>query len=396
MDIILYIDAFSGISGDMFLGALIAAGLDATVVRDEIRRLDIGAELSVDRIKRNGIEAVNISVLSAQKDEVERDYGAIKRLIESRMSPGYARDTALKIFGLLAHAEARVHGQDTDHVHFHEVGAVDSIVDIVGAAVGLAALGPVRVISSPLPMGRGFVSTRHGVLPLPAPATVELLSGVPVTDAGIEGELVTPTGAAIVKAVATSFSGVPPMRVERSGYGAGDRVLPDRPNLLRLIIGSPSSEGAGDEVEVITTHIDDMNPQFYEYVMERLFGLGALDVVLTPVIMKKGRPATALVAVCPIAESGRIVQAVLSETTSIGLRIRRERRVKLERRTETIETELGAIRIKVTFDESGNVAGAYPEFEDVRAAAQRHHVPIDRAYRVIVGAVDRAGKGDRK
>jgi len=396
MDTILYIDAFSGISGDMFLGALIATGLDTTIIQDEVRRLDIGAALSVNRIKRNGIEAVNVSVVSEREEGIERDYGAIKQLIESRMSPGYARDTALKIFGLLAQAEGRVHGKNPEHVHFHEVGAVDSIVDIVGAAVGLAALGPIRVISSPLPMGRGFVATRHGTLPLPAPATVELLSGVPVTDAGIDGELVTPTGAAIVKAVATSFSGMPPMRIEKSGYGAGDRVLPDRPNLLRLIIGSPANEAAGDEVEVITTHIDDMNPQFYEYVMDRLFGLGALDVVLSPVIMKKARPGTALVAVCPISETGTIVNAILSETTSIGLRIHRERRVKLERRMETVETELGPIQVKVTFDGSGNIAGAYPEYEDVRAAARRHHVSIDRAYRVIVGAIDRAGKGDNK
>jgi pyridinium-3,5-bisthiocarboxylic acid mononucleotide nickel chelatase len=397
MDTILYIDAFSGISGDMFLGALIAAGLDAAIVQDEIGRLDIGAELSVGLVKRNGIEAVSVSVTSGRKDEAERHYGAIKKLIESRMSPGYARDTALKIFALLAHAEGRVHGRDADHVHFHEVGAVDSIVDIVGAAVGLAALAPVRVVSSPLPMGRGFVTTRHGVLPLPAPATVELLSGVPVVDAGVDEELVTPTGAAIVKAVAASFSGMPPMIVERSGYGAGDRELPDRPNLLRLIIGRPSDQAVGDEVEVITTHIDDMNPQFYEYIMDRLFALGALDVVLAPVIMKKGRPATALVTVAPISGSGEIIDAILSETTSIGLRIHRERRVKLDRQMETVQTKLGKIRVKLTFDRSGKVADAYPEYEDVRAAAESHRVPIDRAYRLIIGEIGEVlAKRDRR
>lgn len=391
MDTIVYIDAFSGISGDMFLGALIAAGLDAAVVTDEIDRLGIGAELSVTRIKRNGIEAVNVSVVSHAREEVERGYGAIKELLESRMSPGPARDTALAIFGLLAQAEGRVHGRSPDHVHFHEVGAVDSIVDIVGAAVGLAALGPAQVICSPLPMGRGFVGTRHGTLPLPAPATVELLSGVPVVESAIDEELVTPTGAAIVRAVAASFSGVPPMIIERSGYGAGDRELPDRPNLLRLIIGRPSHGAVGDEVEVITTHIDDMNPQLFDYVMDRLFALGALDVTLTPTIMKKSRPATALVVIVPVADSGAIIDAVLSETASIGLRVHRERRVKLDRRLETVQTELGAIRVKFTFDQSGGVTGAYPEYEDVRAAAERHQLPIDRVYRQIIGSIDKAG-----
>jgi pyridinium-3,5-bisthiocarboxylic acid mononucleotide nickel chelatase len=396
MDTIVYIDAFSGISGDMFLGALIAAGLDTAIVKDEIDRLDIGAELSVGRVKRNGIEAVSVSVASGRKDETEREYGAIRQLIESRVSPGYARDTALKIFELLARAEGRVHGRDPDHVHFHEVGAVDSIVDIVGAAAGLAALAPIRVVSSPLPMGRGFVATRHGTLPLPAPATVELLSGVPVIDAGIDEELVTPTGAAIVKAVATSFSGMPPMVVERSGYGAGDRVLPDRPNLLRLIIGKSSGQAVGDEVEVITTHIDDMNPQLYEYTMDRLFALGALDVTLTPIIMKKGRPATALTAIAPVSECGAIIDGILAETTSIGLRVHRERRVKLDRRQETVQTRLGAIRVKFTFDRSGKVADAYPEYEDVRAAAERHRVPIDRAYRMIVGEIGDAAKKENE
>lgn len=393
MDKILYIDAFSGISGDMFLGALIAAGLDVAVVQAEIDRLDIGAKLSVGRVKRNGIDAVTVSVVTEPKEETEREYGAIRKLIESRMSPGYARDMALKIFALLAQAEGRVHGRKADHVHFHEVGAADSIVDIIGAALGLAALGSVQVVCSPLPLGRGFVTTRHGILPLPAPATVELLADVPVVDAGIEEELVTPTGAAIVKAAATSFSAIPPMVIERSGYGAGDRELSDRPNLLRLIIGRPPSSAIfGDEVEVITTHIDDMNPQLYDYVMERLFSLGALDVVLTPVMMKKGRPGISLVVIAPVSECGTIISAMLAETTSIGLRVHRERRVKLKRRVETIQTPLGAVRVKFTFDESDKPAGAYPEYEDVREAAARHHVSIDRAYRLISGAINESSE----
>jgi hypothetical protein len=388
MDRILYIDAFSGVSGDMFLGALIATGLDPAAVQDEIGRLGIGARLSVDRVSRNGIEAVNVSVVVEGKEKAERDYAGIRRLIESRMSPGRARETALGIFELLARAEGRVHGRDAEHVHFHEVGAVDSIVDIVGAAMGFEAIGPARVFCSPLPLGRGFVTTRHGVLPLPAPATTELLSGVPVVDAGVNEELVTPTGAAIVKAVVESFSGIPAMVIERSGYGAGDRELPDRPNLLRLIVGRSANPAVGDEVEVITTNIDDMNPQFYDYVIDRLFVLGALDVTLTPVIMKKGRPATALTVIAPVSEGEKIIDVILSETTSIGIRIHRERRVKLDRRLETVQTELGAIRVKFTIDRAGEPAGAYPEYEDVREAAARHHLSIDRAYRLIVSTLE--------
>jgi uncharacterized protein (TIGR00299 family) protein len=377
--------------------ALIATGLDPAAIQDEIDRLGVGAKIRVDRVKRNGIEAVNVSVQTDPAEKTERDYAGIRQLIESRMGPGPARNTALKIFELLARAEGRVHGREPDHVHFHEVGAVDSIVDIIGTSVGLAAIGAARVQCSPIPLGRGFVTTRHGVLPLPAPATAELLSDVPVIDAGIDEELVTPTGAAIVKAVADSFSGVPSMVIERSGYGAGDRELPDRPNLLRLIVGRSADPGVADEVEVITTNIDDMNPQFYEYVMDRLFSLGALDVMLTPVIMKKGRPATVLTVIAHVPESGQIIGAVLSETTSIGLRVHRERRVKLGRRVETIETELGAIRVKFTVDEAGKDTGAYPEYEDVREAAARHHLPIDRAYRLIVGMLEGSShKGRRR
>ncbi len=385
---VLYIDAFSGISGDMFLGALIALGFDISVLEGEVGRLGIGARIAAEKIKRNGIEAVNVSVLDDEKAAHERDYGAIRELLESKMSPGPARDTAIRIFSLLAEAEGKVHGQSPDHVHFHEVGAVDSIIDIVGVSLGMAAMGPVRVVSSPLPVGRGFVKSRHGVLPLPAPATAVLLAGLPVVDAGIDGELVTPTGAAIVKALASGFGGVPPMVIEGSGFGAGDRELVDRPNLLRLIRGQETDWSAQDEVDVITTHIDDMNPQFYDYVMGRLFELGALDVTLTATIMKKERPGTALTVLAEPAVSPRLIDCILSETTSIGVRIGRERRVKARRRIETIPTQLGDIRVKVTFDETGMISGAYPEYEDVRAAAQRHHLPIDRVYRLVIGAVN--------
>jgi uncharacterized protein (TIGR00299 family) protein len=392
---ILYIDAFSGISGDMFLGALIALGLDAALVEQEVGRLGIRARVSVAKAKRNGIEATDVTVVDEEPDAVERDYAAIKDLLESRMTEGRARDTALSIFSLLADAEARVHGTTKEKVHFHEVGAVDSIVDIVGVSLGLAALEVGRVISSPLPLGRGFVKTRHGVLPLPAPATVLLLEGVPVVDAGVEGELVTPTGAAIVKTVADDFTGFPPMAVEATGYGAGDRELFDRPNVLRLVVGRQSDWALGDEVDVVTTHIDDMNPQFYDYVMGRIFGAGALDVTLSPVIMKKGRPATVLCALALPQATEAVVDCILSETTSTGLRIHRERRVKVGRVIETVSTELGEIRVKYTFDKTGGSAGAYPEYEDVRAAAESHGLPIDRAYRLIIGAVNDALKKRR-
>jgi uncharacterized protein (TIGR00299 family) protein len=396
MNKILYIDAFSGISGDMFLGALIALGFDAAEVDSQMERLGIPARLVVERVTRSGITAVNLSVVDEQEQKHERNYGVIKAILEQKMSRGPARDMALLIFSLLAVAEAHVHGTSPDHVHFHEIGAVDSIVDIVGISLGLAALGPMKVVSSPLPLGRGFVKARHGVLPLPAPATVALLSGIPVEDAGIQGELVTPTGAAVVKAVAENFSGIPPMIIEKDGYGAGDRELPDRPNLLRLVMGRAVGHSLADEVEVITTHIDDMNPQLFDYVMSRLFEEGALDATLTPVIMKKGRPATMVTVIADPSKTQAIVDCIFSETSSIGLRIARERRVKLERRIETVHTQYGDIRVKVISDGSGNTTAAYPEYEDVRAAAQRHGISIDGAYRLIVGTIEAAfnkGKG---
>jgi uncharacterized protein (TIGR00299 family) protein len=333
---------------------------------------------------------VDVTVIDDETDPIERDYGAIRDLLESRMTAGRARDSALLIFSLLADAEARVHGAAKEEVHFHEVGAVDSIVDIVGVSLGIAAMDFARVVSSPLPLGRGFVRTRHGVLPLPAPATVLLLEGVPVFDAGVPGELVTPTGAAIVKAVANDFGGFPPMIVQGSGFGAGDKELPDRPNVLRLVVGRESDWALGDEVDVVTTNIDDMNPQFYDYVMGRIFDAGALDVTLTPVIMKKGRPATVLCALALPQTTGAVVDCILSETTSTGLRVHRERRVKVGRVIETASTELGEIRVKYTFDGTGGVIGAYPEYEDVRAAAEGHGIAIDRAYRLIIGAVNDA------
>jgi uncharacterized protein (TIGR00299 family) protein len=397
---IVYIDTFSGISGDMLLGALIDAGFNVDLLTEEIKRIGIGAGLNVERIRRGSIDAVDFKVSCDGSKEKPRDYRKIRGMLKEKMSPGAGKDIALKVFAILAEAEAKVHGIDTEDVHFHEVGAVDSIADIVGAGLGLASLGPAKFVSGPVPLGTGFVDTRHGKLPVPAPATMELLRGIPVRKTDVVGELVTPTGAAVLKAVVDDFGGIPDMIVEGIGYGAGDRVFKCEgggsapPNLLRLIVGAEGSaalQGAyqEDEVVVITTNIDDMNPQFYEPIMERLFGAGALDVTLTPLIMKKGRPGTELTVMMEPVDCLAMTEIVLSESTTSGVRYRRERRLKLKRWIEEVETSLGPVRVKFTTDTQNKLFGAHPEYEDIKAISRKSGLPVKEVYRIVVLDIER-------
>lgn len=394
-----YIDTFSGISGDMLLGALIDTGFDIEELRDEIDRFGIGAEIHVERVKRASIDAVNFTVSCGREQAISRDYDSIREMLEGKMYPSYGRDIALKIFALLAEAEAKVHGIDVGKVHFHEVGAVDSIVDIVGIGLGIASIGGsvggARIFSGTVPLGSGFVETRHGKLPVPAPATMELLKGIPVKKADITGELVTPTGAAVLKAVVEDFGGIPDMIAQRVGYGAGDRTFENAsggnspPNLLRLIVGeeadpyldNPYQE---DEVLILTTNIDDMNPQFYEVIMDRLFEEGALDVTLTPLIMKKGRPGTELTVITEPQRGIKMTEIILSESTSSGVRYRKEKRFKLKRWTEEVETTLGPVKVKFTADRDKKILGARPEYEDIKAISKRSGISIDEIYRLVI------------
>jgi uncharacterized protein (TIGR00299 family) protein len=385
----MYIDAFSGVSGDMLMGAFIALGFDLDRLTEEIRRLGIEAQVRAEKTRRHSIEAVNFTVEVRESAHVHRDYAHIKRLLSDGMAPGPAKDMALFTFARLAEAEAEVHGVDVDRVHFHEVGGVDSIVDIVGVSLAFTEQGASRVVSSPVPLGRGFVDTEHGRLPVPAPATIALLSGVPVYAGDIEMELTTPTGAALLAVMADAFGTYPRMIPDGIGYGAGDREYEGAPNLLRIVAGRSLSEPFEDQVVVISAHIDDMNPQFYEPVVDRLFDAGALDVTITPTIMKKGRPATLLTVICTEEQRDEIASLVLSDTTTIGLRFHEERRIKLDRRIETIRTQFGEIRVKLAENGDGVVTHVHPEYEDIKNAAGKYGVSPNSIYRHVMAHAER-------
>ncbi len=386
---ILYLDCFAGASGDMLIGALLACGLDFEFLRRELARLTLeGYELGVRRVDRSGISAVKFDVLLHPQpdthhshphhhhDHTHRTLSEINRLIESSTLSPEIKQRAQVIFQRLGEAEARIHGVPVEQVHFHEVGAVDSIVDIVGTCIGLAALGIERVISSPLHVGSGSLTCAHGTYPVPGPATAELLRGIPIYAKEIEGELVTPTGAAIISTLAAEFGPLPPMRVERIGYGAGAREYPKFPNVLRAMIGEIEAGTTPTTVTVIETQLDDLNAQVFGHLMERALAAGALDLFYTPVQMKKNRPGVLLTLLCAPEDRARMIELVFRETTTLGVRYREERREVLSREHVPVETPYGQIRIKVARVGDGPVINYAPEFEDCRAAAERHQVAV--------------------
>lgn len=374
---IAYFDCASGISGDMTLGALISAGADENALKSELAKLgDLEFKLEIGKVIKSGIEAADVDVLTHEHHH-HRRLPDIKKIIEGSTLSETTKKRAIDAFTRLAEAEGAVHGTGPEEVHFHEVGAIDAIVDIVGAMIGIELLGIEKVISSPLPMGRGFVTAAHGLMPLPAPATVKLLEGVSVYDAGVEGETVTPTGAAIIRTLTAEFRGIPAMKIEKSGFGAGKKDFP-YPNVLRVIIGTDAAS-EHKKIKVIETNIDDMNPEFYETVFESLFNAGALDVYLTAVTMKKTRPGTLLTAVCPPEKADEIAGIILSETTSLGVRITEADRRCLEREIITVTTNYGEIKVKIAL-QSGKRIKAAPEYEDCKAAAKKHKVPVKEVY----------------
>ena len=387
---IAYFDCFAGISGDMTLGALLDAGVDEARFRKELARLAIEFDLQVSKVVKNGIEATDVRIIVPHEHH-HRRLNDIKALIESAGLSESVMARSIVVFQCLAEAEGAVHGTSPEEVTFHEVGAVDAIVDIVGSAIGMELLGIEEVYASPLPMGHGFVEAAHGKIPLPAPATVEILKGIPVYDAGVQGELVTPTGAAIIRTLASEFGEMPQMTLQATAYGAGKTEFPF-PNVLRLMIGeycSPSDmsdlsdlsdpDRLQTRVAIVETNIDDMNPEFYDLVFERLFKAGALDVYLTPIYMKKNRPANLLTAICPIEKKDDISQVILAETTTFGVRISIASRRCLERKWETVSTRYGDIRIKVGLM-GGKEITASPEYEDCKRAAEAHDVPVRTVY----------------
>jgi hypothetical protein len=380
--IVAYIDTFSGISGDMFLGALLDAGLPLQLLIDELAGLPLaGWELTAAKTRDNSLSATKITI-SIHHEHQHRSWSDISKLLSrSELQPA-VKERSLAVFTELARAEATVHGCTLDEVHFHEVGAVDAIIDIVGAAIGLHYFNIDQLVSSPLPLTRGWVECEHGRLPLPAPAVCELVKSMPVYGLDLNQELVTPTGAAILKGCGSTFGPFPPMTIERVGYGAGSRQLANgQPNLLRLVLGAALSVDEAQQVEVIETHLDDWQPEGFPYLSEQLFGKGALDVALIPMQMKKGRPGFLLRVVSDPALAWELKRCILSESSAIGLRYHLETRWTLPRQTGKIVTDLGEVAVKKVSTPAGDVL--YPEYEDCRRVALEKKIPLHRVYREV-------------
>ncbi len=383
-----YLDTFSGLSGDMMVGALLDCGADFDELSNALRALPVqGYRLASGRKIRSGISAVKFEVEVASP-QPERHFSEIRQMIESAKLPAGATRRAIAAFEALADAEAKVHRTTRDQVHFHEVGAVDSIIDIVGSAWLLERLEIGAIIVGELPMGRGFARSRHGTIPIPAPATVELLTGFPIRMGEGEAEMVTPTGAAMVRALARPAPAGLIFDSERVGYGAGSRELGDRPNLLRVLIGSERLPYESDAMVAIEANIDDLNPQVYGYLTDRLMAAGARDVTLTPTIMKKGRPGVIVSVLAEPARKEALAAILFAETTTIGLRFHPVSRLKLHREIREVTTRFGPIRVKVSGSADSDALTIAPEYEDCRRAAETHQV----ALRVVIEEVQAAAR----
>jgi len=388
-----YLDCFSGVSGDMLLGALVDAGVPEAHLRTVLAGLPLhDVSLIVERKTVQGFAATRVRVECGGPDHCHHHHGhqhhehrhlaEITTLLNQAAIPPQVRGKALAVFTRLAEAEAAVHGTTVDAIHFHEVGAVDALVDIVGTVAGCAYLNIDRLICSPLPMPRGWVTCAHGEIPLPSPAVCRLLEGVPVYGEHLDQELVTPTGAALVRELANDFGPMPPMLLTRTGYGAGSMARRDgRPNLLRLLLGQGTAVAEAQEVEVIETHLDDWNPEFWPYVSERLMAAGALDVCLIPIQMKKGRPGFLLRVIAEPATRQPLTTLLFSETSTIGLRWRREQRMTLPREMVTVPTPWGDLAAKKITTPNGEVIT--PEYEACRKIAEAHRVPIQTVYAAV-------------
>jgi len=383
---IAYFDCFSGASGDMILGALLQCGVRTGELGEYFRRLDLGHwSLTAEPVTRHGIAGFRVVVECTEEQEHGRHLGDIEDLIRQAGLPAVVEERAIAVFRRLAEAEAAIHQRDVQSLHFHEVGAVDAVVDIVGACALLDILNVSEVVCSPLPMGRGFVECMHGTIPLPAPAVAELTKGCPVYGVDVEAELVTPTGAAILTTLASRFGPMPPMKVAEVGYGAGSRELADRPNLLRVFIGETASPPDRDEVAVVETNIDDLSPQFYEAAIERLFKAGALDVFTQPIYMKKNRPAVLLSVICPPELVDAVAEVMFAETSTIGVRIMKAERRCMNRWIEVVSTEFGDIRMKVA-QWQDTATKAMPEYDDIRRLADEKGVPVQQVWEAAMAA----------
>jgi uncharacterized protein (TIGR00299 family) protein len=389
---IAYLDCFSGISGNMVLGALVDLGLDLEKARAELGRLPLsGYGIEVSKVTKRGIRATYVDVVTAQPDPPRMLKDIMSLIDRSQLDDGLKRH-GREIFVRLAEAEARVHDLNIEVVHLHEVGAVDTLVDVFGTLIGMKALGIEEVRCSPLNLGSGLVQCSHGWLPIPAPITAELLRGVPAYTGEAKGELTTPTGAAIATGIAAGFGDMPLMRIEGVGYGAG-KMEPEVPNLLRILVGErvgTASALATETVTVIETNIDDMNPQFYDHIMEGLLQAGALDVFLTPVQMKKNRPGVLLSAIGRSENTQSIIDVMVRESTTLGVRISETLRVSLPRSTGLVDTRFGQIRIKVARRDDGS-STMTPEYDDCKKAAREHNVSLGTVYSEVQKAWGESG-----
>lgn len=381
MHYICYLDCFSGISGNMLLGALLAAGLPEAVLRAELDKLKLtGWRLEIKATSRAKLGAVMVRVRT-EEGQCHRRLRDIQTLLDQSDLEEPVIRRASAVFQRLAEAEARVHGTTVEDVHFHEIGAVDALIDIVGAVIGFAQLGISEIICSPLPLPRGWVRCQHGELPLPAPAVCELLTDVPVYGENIVQELVTPTGAALAVALSKAFGPLPPMRIKQSGYGAGGRERRDRrPNLLRLLVGQRETVEEAQQVEVIETQLDDWNPEAWPYISAKFMESGALDLSLTPIQMKKGRPGFLLRLVAAPTHAAALKDMLLQETSATGLRFHREQRLTLPRSTIELTTPWGAVQgKKVVLPEGGS--RIKPEHEDCAKLAEKEGIPVQQVRR---------------
>jgi uncharacterized protein (TIGR00299 family) protein len=376
---IAYFDCFSGASGDMILGAMIDAGLSPQRLREELRKLRIPTiHLKSKKVLKAGLAATQVTVAGRNEKRSHRNLKEILRIVERSGVEADVKEKSKEIFERIASVEGKIHRMPIEEIHFHELGGLDSIVDIVGSVWGIRQLGIEKIYVSKVNVGGGFVKCEHGILPVPAPATLSLIKGRPIYSSGVERELFTPTGAAILTTLGSEFGLMPLINVERIGHGAGRDDL-SHPNLLRLIIGTSESTPGIERVVVIETNIDDMNPQFYDYVMENLLAMEVLDLFITPILMKKNRPGHLLTVICPSEKMPSVIEFLLKETTTLGLRWHEEERAKTDREILPLQTKHGRIRFKLARWE-GKVVNLSPEYEDCKRLALEKRVPLKEIF----------------
>jgi len=380
---VIYFDCFSGISGDMILGALVSLGVDIKEIQNCLKSLNLkGCKLNSRKVKRNGLVSTKVNVVlnqTSQKSYGARSFNDIKSLIEKSDLPKIVKFNSISIFQHIAKVEAKVHGTTVNKIHFHEVGAIDSIIDIVGGALAMNLLDADLIVSSPINTGEGLAKCEHGILPVPAPATLELLKGIPFYSSGVKHELTTPTGAAFIGHFAEKFGSLPSMEMLSTGYGAGTHEIKNIPNLLRVVHGKTDESSDHQSMKVIETNIDDMNPEFYDYDIDQLFKVGAVDVFFAPINMKKNRPGILLSVITPAEYFASAVQVLLEETSTLGVRHYDVDRVVLPRKQKIIMTPFGKVRVKIGgLNESTKTIS--PEYEDCRKIALKKEIPIKRIY----------------